>query len=112
MTPAKRDARMTKPKKRLTPEQRPVERRFKERRQRDEPVAVERRFHARRKSYEIPLDQQLRRLPQAAKVALQVQEMLEGGADLVGAVMKPHERFRTQKGELITYKDGIYLRYY
>jgi integrase len=67
----------------------------------------------RRKSYEIPIEERLAKLPPAAKVALQVESLVnDGAADFVGAAMRPHDRFRTQHGELITYSDGIYLRYH
>jgi integrase len=113
MTTAKRDTSRAKPQPRLAAaEQRPVERRFKERRQRGEAVTVERRFHARRKSYEIPVDEALRRLPKASQTAMAVKDISGEQIDFVAAITKPHERFRTQKGELITYTDGIYLRYY
>ena len=67
----------------------------------------------RRKSYEIPIEERLAKLPPAAKVALQVESLVnDGAADFVGAALRPHDRFRTQHGELITYSDGIYLRYH
>jgi integrase len=66
----------------------------------------------RRKSYEIPVDEALRRLPKNAQLAMTVQAATTGVVDIVGPITKPHERFRTQRGELITYRDGIYLRYY
>jgi integrase len=99
------------PEKLTADEQEPVERRLNERRQRDEPVTAERRRHPRRKSYEIPLEEALRRLPKAEQTAMLVNDLRGVPADLA-AITKPHERFRTQKGELITYTDGIYLRYY
>jgi integrase len=71
----------------------------------------------RRKQHEIPIKEQLGKLQRSEKLALQVMTDralagVDDPPDIVSSVARPHERFRTQKGELITYADGIYLRYY
>lgn len=62
----------------------------------------------RRKPHEIPVSEQIGKLSPTAKLAMQLQD----APDVAAVVSRIRQRNRRQKGELITYSDGIYCRYY